>query len=552
MNDLDDRVARLEHLVEELREELRAKAGNAPAEEREAVAPKAPAPAPTASRAPRDWMQLGEDWLGRIGVLLLLLGLAFLYRYAVDQGWITPWLRVTFGLLLGAGGLTVGLRQSGRRPLYGAVLLGGAVAVLYLTGWAAGTLYGLVPWSAGFAFMGAVTVLALVLAGRRAHQTLAVIGAAGGLATPFLLQSPRDDVIALVAYAVLVLAWAGALQLRRGWGVLLAVNVVGGMAVMAAAAGMASSGDSLGARVAAQVGILCAWTVACALPFLLARLHQARPERWPSPPSNRALLWGLAVAGSFVAAGLSTVAWDFGRFGMGLAVLVAAGTFLAGRRFLPAHSSAAFAALDAGALLLVIGTAIAAGSEWLPVPVAIEAAALLGLAAAGSAGSLRTLAHVVFALLLIQFVAHLGQEPDGLVTPYPAGVLGAIALAAAGGWSYLTDGSTRRLYFAFTYLAFLAWLAWVLTPLAGGHGLTSAAWGLCGMALLFVGARRAERGVRLAGLGTLGVVVAKLLVVDLSALEPGVRIVLFLGFGGVFLLLGYLFKGRDEADAPSP
>ena len=55
-------------------------------------------------------------------------------------------------------------------------------------------------------------------------------------------------------------------------------------------------------------------------------------------------------------------------------------------------------------------------------------------------------------------------------------------------------------------------------------------------------------------IATLLVVVAKLFLVDLAALEALFRVVLFLGFGSVFLLLSYLlqdwWKG-ERARGPS-
>ncbi len=45
------------------------------------------------------------------------------------------------------------------------------------------------------------------------------------------------------------------------------------------------------------------------------------------------------------------------------------------------------------------------------------------------------------------------------------------------------------------------------------------------------------------GMATLFVVVGKLFLVDLSEVEPVWRVVLFLGFGGLFLALSYYLQG---------
>src|SRR5689334_20986881 len=42
---------------------------------------------------------VGLNWVNRVGVITLILGAAFFFKYAVDSGWIGPGLRVLLGLL---------------------------------------------------------------------------------------------------------------------------------------------------------------------------------------------------------------------------------------------------------------------------------------------------------------------------------------------------------------------------------------------------------------------------------------------------------------------
>jgi hypothetical protein len=115
---------------------------------------------------------------------------------------------------------------------------------------------------------------------------------------------------------------------------------------------------------------------------------------------------------------------------------------------------------------------------------------------------------------------------------------------------------------ASTFFA-LCWIWTVLDPLSGGGALVSVAWGvlsavlLAGPALLLASS---PRGTGLAGLvywssragyAVLALVVAKLFLYDLAAVEPILRILLFCGFGTAFLLAAYLFggeRGRSRSD----
>jgi len=115
---------------------------------------------------------------------------------------------------------------------------------------------------------------------------------------------------------------------------------------------------------------------------------------------------------------------------------------------------------------------------------------------------------------------------------------------------------------ASTFFA-LCWTWTVLDPLSGGGALVSVAWGvlsvalLAGPALLLAPSPRETGSAGLvywasrAGYAVLALVVAKLFLYDLAAVEPILRILLFCGFGTAFLLAAYLFggeRGRSRSD----
>jgi hypothetical protein len=118
---------------------------------------------------------------------LLLFGLAFLFKYSIEQGWLGPAVRVGFGALTGGALLAAGLRLYDERPRLRQVLLGGSSATFYGTVFAAYQLYGLVSYPVAFGAMVTITLLTIGLALQQDVASLAVIGTAGGLGTPFLL-----------------------------------------------------------------------------------------------------------------------------------------------------------------------------------------------------------------------------------------------------------------------------------------------------------------------------------------------------------------------------
>jgi uncharacterized membrane protein len=69
---------------------------------------KVPLPPPPIYKNKPNTTWKSEFLLNKIGIGLLLLGIVFMFKFSIDQGWITPALRVVFGLVLGTGLLFAG------------------------------------------------------------------------------------------------------------------------------------------------------------------------------------------------------------------------------------------------------------------------------------------------------------------------------------------------------------------------------------------------------------------------------------------------------------
>ena len=191
-----------------------------------------PAPSPVSDTQPWYAGRGSEFWLNRIGIGLLLFSVAFLFQYSVDQGWLTPPIRVAFGLALGVGLACIGLRVHGHRRWFGQAMLGAASATLYITGFAAFQLFQLVSYPVALAFLVLVTVLTFWAAVRQDEAALALLGALGGLGTPFLLYTEAGTLTGLVTYTCVVLAGTSGIYLLKGWRTLLWTTVVGGWSVL--------------------------------------------------------------------------------------------------------------------------------------------------------------------------------------------------------------------------------------------------------------------------------------------------------------------------------
>ena len=72
------------------------------------------------------------------------------------------------------------------------MIIGGGVAVMYVSTYAAFNYYRLIDRPAAFVLLVAITALGAFLADRHNSQGLAIFAVGGGFATPFLLPSNTD------------------------------------------------------------------------------------------------------------------------------------------------------------------------------------------------------------------------------------------------------------------------------------------------------------------------------------------------------------------------
>lgn len=169
--------------------------------------------------------RVGGRWLLYTGLIVLLLGVSFFLKYAVDNEWIGPWGRVGLGLAGGVA-LTLGgvsLDRSGL-VVFGRALAGAGLAILYLSVYAALTFYGLIDRGIAFGLMVAITAVAAWLADRVSAQSLAFVAVGGGFLTPFLVGGDTDAQVTLFTYDALLVAGTLLLARRHEW---LALNALG-------------------------------------------------------------------------------------------------------------------------------------------------------------------------------------------------------------------------------------------------------------------------------------------------------------------------------------
>ncbi|WP_126944301.1 DUF2339 domain-containing protein [Xanthomonas sp. BRIP62418] len=183
--------------------------------------PSGPGPLARAASAVKRWFTEGNVPV-KVGMLVLLAGVASLLKYATDQGWMRMpiELRLAGISVLALAGLVLGWKQRLQRPGFALALQGGAIGGLLLTVFAAFKLYGLL--GAGLAMGISVVLIAgmCVLAVVQDSRTLAVLGVLAGFLAPIWLSTGSGNHVALFAYYAVLNAGIVAIAWTRPWRVL--------------------------------------------------------------------------------------------------------------------------------------------------------------------------------------------------------------------------------------------------------------------------------------------------------------------------------------------
>ena len=156
---------------------------------------------------------IGENLANKIGIAVLVLGIAFFVKYAIDRNWINEGNRVITGLVCGAILIGIAHRIRNSYRAFSSVLMGGGLAVFYFTVAFAFHEYQLIGQQTAFISMIGITAFAVGLSILYDRQELAILSIIGGFITPFLVSTGNDNYVALFAYlailnsGMVVLSW---------------------------------------------------------------------------------------------------------------------------------------------------------------------------------------------------------------------------------------------------------------------------------------------------------------------------------------------------------
>src|SRR3954462_14238339 len=189
--------------------------------------PRPAAPEPARPRRSFDWEALiGVRLFAIIASLALFLAGGFFVSYSMEHGWLTPTLQFAIGIVAGVTCLVLGELKASRRYAWTADALDAAgIALLYVVFFASFARWHLVGATVAFVLFILATVVAVLLAIRRASLLIALLGLVGGFASPALVATGQDNPIGLFGYLLLLNAGLAWVANKRRWPLLTAISL---------------------------------------------------------------------------------------------------------------------------------------------------------------------------------------------------------------------------------------------------------------------------------------------------------------------------------------
>jgi uncharacterized membrane protein len=193
-----------------------------------------PSPSPSSFRQPSAdssrslESRIGSQWFNRIGILAVLIGMAWFLKLAIDNHWIGPAARVLIGIVAGVALVAWSERFRTRGYIaFSYSLKAAGSGILYLSLWAAYSIFHLVATPLAFVAMVLVTASNGLMSWTQDSELLALYALIGGYITPLLLSNGENHQLPLFAYLLLLNLATLILVILRPWSRLLAAAFIG-------------------------------------------------------------------------------------------------------------------------------------------------------------------------------------------------------------------------------------------------------------------------------------------------------------------------------------
>jgi uncharacterized membrane protein len=502
---------------------------------------------------------IAGHWLNYVGILALAVATAFFLKYAFDNNWIGPSGRVAIGVSIGTALFVVSYWLLRRGYTYFSEGIAGlGSAVLYLSIWSGWHYYHLFPQNTAFVLMILITAAIFGVAITRDSERIALLALIGGLLTPILVSTGRNEETALFSYVTVLGAGVLWIAFQRKWQTLPPIQF---LATLGYFWGWYS--DFYSARQLENTVFFA--TVFFILFAALPMVRSLRGEKF----SQVEIMIAIGNATQYLVA-LRWMMWPAQRWNLTAVLVVLAVVHFVVAQGVPRRDAevARVAKTLYNALALAFATLavpIGLDNEWITVAWAVEGALLIWCGLKFRWLWLRMLGFALFGVVGVRLLAYpilatatLLLNARFLTQSLCAAAFLAAFLCARDSDEELSDEEAKTYYLLaiianFLFLVTLSeevWNFYGRTALVADRALgqqlaLSVLWVAYALALMVLGVRLKSASLRWQALALLGVAIAKVFFFDLSFLTRFYRIVSFFVLGLVLLLVSFFYQRRS-------
>lgn len=178
-------------------------------------------PAPPDNKPPKAKVNvekvIGENLINKIGIAITIIGVAIGAKYSFENVFVNPTTRLFLGYLVGAGLLGFGMKLKQKYENFSAVLVSGAIAIMYFMTFAAYSFHDIIPQGVAFILMLFFTAFAVQAAINYNKQVIAHIGLVGAYAVPFMLSSGSGNITFLFSYIAIINIGILVIAFKKYW-----------------------------------------------------------------------------------------------------------------------------------------------------------------------------------------------------------------------------------------------------------------------------------------------------------------------------------------------
>ncbi|GMK43742.1 membrane protein [Paenibacillus glycanilyticus] len=555
--ELDDRVSRLEARITELEKEITAlkqgrqslyKTYSPPVRtENSPKAPYAPVGNPVQKHEIKkekpDWEHLiARVWLPRIFLFVLLIGIIWGFKAAVDGGFLTETMRCILGYAACGAFIFAGFRQQkAKRPLLAQVLFGGSIGIGMLTTFAAHGLYDLMSVPVAFMIHILFVIAGVAFSHSLRSQPLAMLASAAGVLTPFLLNSDHPSVVFFVVYEALLFIGFMIFALTRKYVALFYQSFVLLQIAFAIYELIADGNEKIVA-----IGIL-----AQQLALLLSIFAKTGLIRH----QLRLLVPSFGLTALWFKLSYSDLTFNAAMLALFAVYALIAFRFLKKQK--EEHKGTAPYALTVASYALLFGLSNFLPTESVPVVLLIEGAAALWLGFV-----VKSLMQQINGIVIYLIGCILGLDTalglmDSIISMET--LIWIVLLATLGCLirmvsHYGIGKSTKEAMLVLWYgigLALLTFLTEITNVCTkdlstnAQHLIVSGVWVVYSVAVIGYGLKKQIKKARLTGLALLFLTLMKVIFMDLPSVSLLAKAVLFMGLGFIGILLSRFFYKKE-------